>query len=66
MLTLIPGGEGANMAARDGIDLAQPIATHGIDAFEVFSKSKFEVWKESLDNSKRMIGNMHISKRSPL
>lgn len=64
--TPILGGEGANMAIRDGIDLAQYIATHGVGAFEVFSKSKFEVWKNSVENSKRMIENMHTSKVSHL
>lgn len=62
----ILGGEGANMAIRDGIDLAQYIDKHGIDAFETFSKSKFAVWKKSIDNSKRMIENMHMSKMSHL
>lgn len=62
--TPILGGHGANMAIRDGIDLAKHIATHGVDAFEAFSKSKFEVWKESVDNSNRMIENMHTSKIS--
>lgn len=64
--TPILGGEGANMAIRDGIDLAQHIATHGIDAFEDFSKSKFALWEKSVDDSKRIIKNMHVSKRSHL
>lgn len=59
--TPILGGEGANMAIRDGIDLAQHIATHGIDAFEDFSKSKLEAWKKSVENSKRVIESMHTS-----
>lgn len=53
------------MAIRDGIDLAH-IATHGIDAFEAFSKSKFALWENSVNNSKIMIKNMHISERSHL
>ncbi|MCJ1426059.1 hypothetical protein MMC29_003961 [Sticta canariensis] len=57
--TPILGGEGANMAIRDGIDLARHIAMHGIDALEAFSNSKFEVWKKSVDNSKQMIEKMH-------
>lgn len=64
--TPILGGEGANMAIRDGIDLAQHIATHGTNAFENFSKSKFEEWKESVHNSKKMIEIMHMSKGSNL
>lgn len=64
--TPILGGEGANMAIRDGIDLAQHIDTHGIDAFEAFSNSKFPVWKESVDNSRRMIENLHTPKRPHL
>lgn len=61
--TPILGGEGANMAIRDGIDLAQHIATHGIDAFEDFSKSKFALWEKSIEDSKIMIKNMHMFKR---
>ena len=57
--TPILGGEGANMAIRDGIDLAEHIATHGVDAFESFSKSKFELWGNSVNNSEQMIANMH-------
>lgn len=64
--TPILGGEGANMAIRDGIDLAQHIATHGIDAFEAFSKSKFALWENSVNNSKIMMKNMHMSERSHL
>lgn len=59
--TPILGGEGANLAIRDGIDLAQHIVTHGIDAFEAFSNSKFTAWKHFVDNSKRMIEIMHMS-----
>lgn len=59
--TPILGGEGANMAIKDGIDLAQHIATHGVGTFDTFSKSKLEVWKCSVDSSKRMIEAMHRS-----
>lgn len=64
--TPILGGEGANMAIRDGIDLAQHIATHGIDDFEAFVKSKSPLWEKSVDDSKIMINNMHMSERSNL
>ena len=64
--TPILGGEGANMAIRDGIDLAHHIAMHGVDALEAFSNSRFEVWKKSVDNSKRMIENMHTCEMSQL
>lgn len=58
--TPILGGEGANMAIRDGIDLAEHIATHGVDTFEAFSKSKFESWKHSVENSRKKIASMHM------
>lgn len=61
--TPILGGEGANMAIRDGIDLAEYIATRGVDAFESFSKSKFEAWKNSVDDSQKTIANMHMCSR---
>lgn len=64
--TPILGGEGANTAMSDAIDLAQHIAKHGVDALEAFSKSKFEVWNKSVDNSKSVIENMHMSKMSQL
>ena len=57
--TPILGGEGANMAIRDGIDLAHHIVVHGVDAFEAFSNLKFELWKQSVNTSKRTIENMH-------
>lgn len=55
----ILGGEGANIAIRDGIDLAQHIATHGLEGFEAFSASKFEQWRKSVEDSKKTIENMH-------
>lgn len=64
--TPILGGEGANMAIRDGIDLAQHIATHGIKDSQAFSKSKFPLWENSVENSKIMIKNMHMSESSHL
>lgn len=58
-LTPILGGEGANMANRDGIELAQHIATRGIDTLNDFSESKFEEWKYSVDKSRDVIREMH-------
>ena len=60
--TPILGGEGANMAIRDGIDLAQHIGTHGTGAFEAFVESKFAVWRNFCDSSSRTIEDMHGSK----
>lgn len=64
--TPILGGDGANMAIRDGIDLAQHIATHGIDDFESFAKSKFPLWENAVDNSEITIKNMHMWENSHL
>lgn len=62
--THILGGEGANMAIRDGIDLAQHRVTHGIDDFESFSKSKYPLSENAVDNSEITIKNMHMCEDS--
>ena len=64
--TPILGGEGANMAIRDGIDLAEHITTYGVGAIKDFLAAKLEAWKKSVDDSKRRIKEMHSLKTSSL
>ncbi|MCJ1443341.1 MAG: hypothetical protein MMC23_003839 [Stictis urceolatum] len=62
----ILGGEGANIAINDGIDLAEHIAAYGVGSFEWFSKSKYNTWKTSVENSKKQISEIHAVKTSHL
>ena len=60
--TPILGGEGANMAIRDGIELAEHITTSGTDAWADFSESRLRLWTELVESSERQIKDMHVSK----
>lgn len=55
----ILGGEGANVAIQDGIDLAEHIFLHGWDDMKSFSSSKFNGWKQSVVDSERRLIKMH-------
>ena len=62
--TPILGGEGANVAIQDGIDLAEHIATRGTTDFESFPLKKFETWEACVEESKKRIEDMHTSRSS--
>ncbi|KAG8534336.1 uncharacterized protein KY384_001180 [Bacidia gigantensis] len=53
------GGEGANMAITDGIDLAEHIAKRGVDTAAGFSNSKYESWIKFVDESVQRLRDMH-------
>lgn len=50
---LILNNKDANMIIKNDIDLTEHIITHNVDVFEFFSKSKFELWKNSVHDNKK-------------
>ncbi|KAH8199003.1 hypothetical protein TruAng_006832 [Truncatella angustata] len=44
--TPILGGEGAQIAIQDGLDLAEYISTNGVDDLWHFAQSKYNTWKK--------------------
>lgn len=57
--TPILGGEGANMAMKDGVDLAEHIVRHGTKSLLDFSDEKYEAWQEAVEESEKRIAEMH-------
>ena len=55
----ILGGQGANFATKDGVELAEHIAAHGMDGIKTFLNARFDAWKEGVNESKRRIAAMH-------
>ena len=60
--TPILGGEGANMAITDGIELAEHIAAQGIDTGANFVEARHKTWIKSVENSERQLEEMHALK----
>lgn len=42
----ILGGEGGNNAMKDGVDLAEHIATHGPKGIKTFSSARYDRWRK--------------------
>ncbi|KAL8963041.1 MAG: hypothetical protein Q9193_000647 [Seirophora villosa] len=55
----ILGGDGANYAIKDGVDLAQHIVTHGTENFQAFAAARFNTWKEGVEKSEKKLAIMH-------
>ena len=55
----ILGGEGANMAMKDGVDLAEHIVLHGTKHLLDFSDGKFQAWQKGVEESEKRIAEMH-------
>ncbi|KAI9661723.1 MAG: hypothetical protein M1821_008961 [Bathelium mastoideum] len=64
--TPILGGEGANMAIKDGIELAEYMAAKGVDNLAGFAESRYESWTEAVKESERKLEEMHVPKVSHL
>lgn len=62
----ILGGEGANMAILDGLDLAQHIEANDVDTIARWYEQRHSVWQESLAKSKWAIKDMHADSKSVL
>ncbi|KAL8992770.1 MAG: hypothetical protein Q9169_006851 [Polycauliona sp. 2 TL-2023] len=55
----ILGGEGANHAIKDGVDLANHIIKHGTGNLQDFTNAKFESWKKAVEESEKTLAEMH-------
>ena len=62
----ILGGEGANVAMTDAIQVAEEIVTGGIGAVATWQRSRLSAWREGVDRSKRNIEEMHSDKKASL
>ncbi|KAL8856950.1 MAG: hypothetical protein Q9178_006445 [Gyalolechia marmorata] len=55
----ILGGEGANNAMKDGVDLAQHILNHGTGGLQTFVDARYEMWKKGVEDSEKRLAEMH-------
>lgn len=55
----ILGGEGANIAITDGLELAEHIAESGVEDIQPFLSSRFDQWERVVTNSERRLEEMH-------
>lgn len=62
----ILGGEGANNAMKDGVDLAQHIVNHGTGSLQEFADARHETWKKGVEESERRLGEMHGQAKASL
>ncbi|KAL8993425.1 MAG: hypothetical protein Q9169_006357 [Polycauliona sp. 2 TL-2023] len=62
----ILGGEGANTAMKDGVDLANHIAEHGTSRLQDFADAKFETWKWGVEESEKRLAEMHGQAKASL
>ncbi|KAL8793815.1 MAG: hypothetical protein Q9195_003645 [Heterodermia aff. obscurata] len=64
--TPILGGEGANMALKDGVDLAEHIVRHGTKSLLDFSNEKYQTWQKGVEESEKRITEMHDPTKASL
>lgn len=62
----ILGGEGANNAMKDGVDLAQHIVNHGTGTLQAFADARYELWKKSVEESEKRLADMHDRAKASL
>ena len=62
----ILGGEGANTALKDGVDLAQHILCHGTPAtsLQAFTNARHDSWKNGVEESEKRLAELHDHTRS--
>ena len=53
------GGEGGNNAMKDGVDLAEHIATHGPQGIKTFSSTRYDRWRKGVEESEQRLVEMH-------
>ena len=62
----ILGGEGANFAMKDGIELAEHLAANGLDGMKTFSSPRYGIWKTAVEESELRLAKMHTSAKASL
>jgi 2-polyprenyl-6-methoxyphenol hydroxylase-like FAD-dependent oxidoreductase len=62
----ILGGEGANNAITDGLELAECIATSGVDGIPAWYNRRYPIWESSVRKSEEAIARMHSSQKDIL
>lgn len=62
----ILGGEGANIAMKDGVDLAAHIARHGPKGLQDFAEAKIQTWQKGVEESEKRIAEMHSPVKASL
>lgn len=62
----ILGGQGANHAIKDGVDLARFLSRHGTDNLQDFTDAMYETWGRSVEQSTARLARMHNSARASL
>ena len=55
----ILGGEGGNNAMKDGVDLAEHLATHGPEGIKTFSRARCDRWRKGVEESEYRLVEMH-------
>ena len=55
----ILGGEGGNNAMKDGVDLAEHLATHGPSGIRTFSSARYDRWRKGVEESEHRLVEMH-------
>ena len=55
----ILGGEGGNNAMKDGVDLAEHIATYGSQGIKTFSSARYDRWRKGVEESEHRLVEMH-------
>ena len=62
----ILGGEGGNNAMKDGVDLAEHIAAHGLQGIKSFSSARYNEWKKGVEGSEQRLADIHSPARASL
>lgn len=55
----ILGGEGGNNAMKDGIELAEHLATYGPQGIKTFSSARYGRWMKGVEESEQRLAEMH-------
>ena len=61
----ILGGEGGNNAMKDGVDLAEHLATHGLQGIKTFSGARYDSWRRGVEESEQRLAEMHSLAKAP-
>ncbi len=62
----ILGGEGANHAMKDGVELAEHLAANGSDGSRTFVNARYDAWEKGVEQSESRLSEMHIPSRASL